>query len=240
MKVNGNITIVEGGVVHNLTLPSSPTFPENGSRGELFSLAGHADPTTWPDGFYHHDGTTWKHVPNLTKVQELIAAALGGVAARFRPVLNVSTLVGAQGIGSYWAMPNVVVLSITGTLTTIPLNLFYYDPADYPAGTKFRITAAYSQNNSPTATIDFTIGLRKVGKPSTTGGTGTQMIYLADASDVANVVQAGGIGSKAMGRIVSAEFEMPNVAGHYGFVITLSNTNSNAGTHWDLTLQAKL
>lgn len=239
MKVNGSITIVEGGVVHNLTLPSSAVFPANGNRGELFSIAANSDPATWPDGLYFHDGTVWRNIPNLAEVKTLINNALGGGAgtAYFRPMLRVSTLIGALGIGTYWAVPNAGALIVTTPLTS-PLNLIYLDPADFPTGTKLRLRASYSQNNTASAAIDFTVGLRKVGKPSTTGGSSQQMIYQADATDVASVVVSGGIASKAMGRVSTAEFDIP-VAGFYTFVITLSNSNNGSGTHWDLVLQAK-
>ena len=236
MKVNGDLVIVEGGVVKNLTLPSDSTFPSNGSRGELFSVHGHADSTTYPDGLYHHNGTAWDNIASLDQVKALIAS--GGATPRFRPHMRLSTIVTSQGIGTYWALPNLTVVAIASALGTTPLNMVYLDPADFPSGTKLRISATYSQNNTATAAIDFTIGLRKVGKPATSGGTGTSMLYQADASDVASVTQAGGIAGKAMGRIVSSEFDVP-AAGFYTFVVTLSNSNGSSATHWDLVLQSK-
>lgn len=235
MKVNGDLVIVEGGKVVNLTLPDGTTFPANGNLGELFSLHGHSDQTTNPDGLYHHNGTAWKNIATLDQVKALVGG--GGSTPYFRPMLRVATLIGALGIGTYWAVPNIAALAVTGTLTST-LNLIYLDPADFPAGTKLRMSATYSQNNTASAAIDFTVGLRKVGKPSTTGGTGQQMIYQADASDVNSVTLTGGIASKAMGRMVSTEFDIP-AAGFYTFVITLSNSNNGSGTHWDMVLQAK-
>jgi len=237
MKVNGDLVIVEGGKIVNLTLPDGSTFPGNGNIGELFSLHGHADQTNFPDGLYHNTGAAWKNIATLDQVKSLING--GGSTAVFRPILRISTIVGAQGLGKYWAIPNLTVADMSSALTTVPLNLIYLDPADFPVGAKLRISATYSQNNNGTVNADFTIGLRKVNKPSaTTGGNGTQMIYAAESTDTASVTISGGIGSKAFGRLQSAEFDIP-VAGFYTFAISLANTNTNAATHWDLVLQAK-
>jgi len=241
MKVNGDLVIVEGGVIKNLTLPSDSVFPANGNRGELFSVHGHTDATNYPDGLYHHDGTAWRNIAPLAKVKALIeAAGLGAsVVTQWRTLYKVATGISSQAAGTFWFVPDIGPIAVASAFSTTVMSSFWYDPADYPAGTKFRLNLIYNQNSVASNPIDFTLGLRKVLRPAGSGGTTTQLIYAADTADVSSIVVNGPIPIKTQAHLLSAEFTMPTEAGQYCFVITLSGANVTSATHYDLSLQAK-
>jgi len=237
MDVHG-LDIVEGGVIENLTVDSGATLPANGARGELFVSVGNADQDLHPDGLHFHDGAAWDNLPTVAQVESLINDALGaGSEKYFQTVFNIRTLVGANGLGNYWAVSDSAVLAVSGAFNAIVMSSFWYDPADYPLGTKFRLSVTANQSNTASSMI-VDVGLCKVLRPSTTGGATTQMIYTPDTPDVAAVVVPALL-SKTQTNYYTEEFTMPSEAGQYCFHLNLRNTNGNAGTHYEMRLQAK-
>ena len=243
MKVNGNLILVEGGVVENLTLPSGADFPANGSLGELFILSA-TELENMADGFYHHDGIAWRNLPTLAEVVALVNSieVVEGQEpfTAFRPLLNARTMV-QQSIaaGDYWVNDGLS-LSVVGVGIGVgALPLFYYDPADYPVGTKFRLSVNINQNNAAGSGANtLTVGTCKVARPAGSGGSTNVVIYTPDGVDVMSV-SLNAIPAKASYNSVSAEVSMPAEAGFYAFRINNSATSNASATHLDITLQAK-
>ena len=74
MKINGNLTVSEGGKIVNLTLPSGNAFPENENEAELFVLT--ADIQGYQRGMYAYDGTLskWRLKADMDTVVALLEA----------------------------------------------------------------------------------------------------------------------------------------------------------------------
>lgn len=234
MHVNGNITLGEGGKINNLTLPHGTSFPANGNLGEKFFLSTGIDADT-PKGEYEHDGTAWKHIPTLAEIKSLLATQ----AQSFRTVAracvshNVTTATGTP------LFTNHAVIKIASAFPADrPLPVIWIDPADYPADTKLRIHVHLSQNETQ-AGFGITLGLRKVTRPASGGGTAA-VLYTLDATILGQVVIAGPQAVRAEKEGVSAEFNMPSTAGLYAFAYTTSSPGAaGACTQMTATLQAK-
>jgi hypothetical protein len=242
MKVNGNLILVEGGVIENLTLPSGGTFPANSNLGELYTLS-ESELEGMADGFYHHDGTAWQNLPTLVEVTALVDAIVVGPSEpfiSFKPVFNTRTMITSSlAAGSYWALESVAMVATTVGVGTPVLPLFYYDPADYAVGTKFRLAVNINQNETAgSASNNISVGVCEVLRPASGGGGTNVVIYEAAPADKANV-QFTALASRATLNMVSTEIEMPVTAGFYAFRVTMSAANSASATHLDITLQAE-
>lgn len=85
MKVNGNISVMEGGKIINLTLPSGTAFPANENEAELFILT--ADITDYKRGMYAYDGTLkkWRLKADMDSVLALLNAHVDNADVHVSP-----------------------------------------------------------------------------------------------------------------------------------------------------------
>lgn len=229
MKI-GKLVFAEGGVFENITLLPSVDFPSNGNVGQLHSQNGK---------FCHHDGTDWQVIPTKESVQELITLKLSnGKLPAFRTLLNVRTWINGRGGGNFWPQNNVVVTSVTAGVGVSNLPVFWYDPADYPAGTKFRVAVNVAVNAANTSsTTIVTVGFCKVLRPTGSAGGSNLVIYTPD-TDVMSIDFLS-IPARTLENFRTDEFTMPAEAGLYAFRIQLSNSNNSSTAHYDMNLQAK-
>jgi len=229
MKI-GKLAFAEGGVFQNITLKPDTVFPENGNVGQLHSRNG---------GFCHHDGTDWQVIPTKETVEELIALKLSnGKIPAFKNLLNARAWINGRGGGNFWPQNNVAVTAVTVGVGVSNLPVFWYDPADYPAGTKFRVAVNVAVNAANTSsTTIVTVGFCKVLRPADLGGGANLVIYTPD-TDVVNM-EFLSIPARTLENFRTAEFTMPAEAGLYAFRIQLSTSNNSSTAHYDMNLQAK-
>lgn len=85
MKVNGNLTVAEGGKIVNLTLPSGTAFPANENEGEMFVLT--ADINGYNRGLYAYDGTLlkWRLKADMDSVLTLLNAHVNNADVHVNP-----------------------------------------------------------------------------------------------------------------------------------------------------------
>lgn len=237
MKINGDLIFTDGEGIQNLTLASSPNFPETTTLGEVYSLYGSQ---SLPAGFYQHDGTDWINIPSIEAIHELIAIRLnGGSLPAFKTLFNVRLMVNALAGGTYWALNGITPILTTTGIGTGNLPVFWYDPAEYSVGTKFRLSLNAAVNNTATSdTVTATIGLCKVLRPDGSGGGSNLVIYTPETPAVMSHDFIS-LAAKALFNIRTEEFLMPVEAGLYAFYVNLSGTMNTSTTHYDLSLQAK-
>jgi hypothetical protein len=230
MEIN-KLALTEGGVFTNLTLAPNPTFPENGNLGQLTSIDGK---------FYHHDASMWRNIPSKQDVLDLINDRLtNGKFISFKTLLNSRVWINGRGGGNFWAQNGFALTAVTVGVGVNTLPMLYYDPADYPVGTKFRVsinTSVNAANTSPTTVV--TIGFCKVLRPASAGGAGNLVIYTPESPDVVNM-EFLSLPARSMQNHVTEEFFMPNEPGLYAFRIQLSTSNNSSTCHYDINLQAK-
>lgn len=234
MNVNGNITLSEGGVVTNLTLPSGTAFPANGNLAEKFTLTEALD-ADHPAGEYTHDGTTWQNLPTLAEVKTLLTS----VPVSFHYISKVLVSVPALSADSYWFNNAQATAISAGLPSATPLTATYLDPADFPAGAKLRLSLTANVNAVGTAS-SFVISMRKVTRPGSLGGTTDQVIYTADSTALGSIsVPSADLVAQANLHYYSSEFDVPT-AGNYAVVLVqTTDMTTDSCIQFSATLQAK-
>lgn len=238
MKINGNLVIAEGGIVKNLTLPSGTDFPANANLAEKFTLTADID-VDHPAGEYHHDGVAWQNLPTLSELQALIAEG-GSASTYFKLIFTALTSQPTVAAGTYW-FDSAQAISVTAGLpSTAPLTNMRIDPADYPTGSKLRISVCANVNAASTA-ASFVVSLRKVNRPASNGGAADQVVYSMDTTALGSVsIPSASLVAQASLHYYSAEFDMPESAGSYAFVfVQTGSMSSNSCIQFIATLQAK-
>jgi hypothetical protein len=242
MKVNGNITLSEGGVVNNLTLPRGTAFPANANVGEKFRLTTAIDANT-PAGEYSHDGTSWHNQPTLEEVKTLVSNA-GGAVAYYRIIGEARTGFGTQAAGHYIftnAGANALTAGtgIVNFSASITVPFLWIDPADYPVGTKFRLRAQIYSNIATVS--DFVISLRKVTRTAASQSNGSSLSFTVDLTNqIGPVSFTGGQASGVIRTGVSADFTMLATADLYCLAFVQTNTmTANSACLIEAQIQAK-
>lgn len=237
MKINGDLVFPDGGGIQNLTIASSPDLPETTTLGEVHSLYG---APTLPDGFYQHNGNAWNNIPTLDDIHDLIDAHVNNASfPSFKTFLNVRMMVNNLAGGTYWALNGIAPVLTTAGVGSGVLPVFWYDPAIFPVGAKFRLSINAAVNNAATSgTVTATLGLCKVLRPAGSGGVSGAVIYTPDSP--ATISQGFiSLPARSFFNTRTAEFEMPAEAGLYAFYLNLSGTMNASTTHFDISLQAK-
>lgn len=237
MRVNGNIDLVEGCAIVNLSLPTGTEFPANPSLGEQFYLTVDIS-TEQPKGEYWYDGNSWEHKPTLAYVKAQLAT---GQAPSFKTIARACVAHNITTSGGVNLLTNRgVTKTTTGQGVTIPLPAVWLDRDDFPEGTKLRFRAHLSQNETA-ASVGFVLSLRKVTRPGAGGGGGAGIvIYATDSTSIASVTFNSSQGARAEKNVVTAEFDVPNITGLYAFYYTQSApTPSGSVSVITATLQAK-
>jgi len=220
MKVS-NMTLSEGSVINNITLPSGPVFPANPNMGEKFALT--ALFGTFTAGEYHHTGATWERLAATNEVQAAISAAISAIPTTYKAIGAVQAGVSAISAGTYWLNNVQPLVTATGLPVTSPLPIFYLDPAAYPVGATLRLNLNVNVNAIATAST-ITISLRKVTRPVSLGGGAGLVIYNADATALAPIViPSASLKVSASLHYYSADIAIP-AAGMYALVMVLTPT----------------
>jgi len=227
MDVYGNITLSEGGVINNLTLPNGTAFPANGNLGQKFYLTEPIDGNT-PKGEYSHNGTTWVHKPTRAQIKQMLADKAAPKSYKTIGVCNVSHNLGPAGNSVF--TNRAVVRIANGMPVDKPLPGIWIDPADYPAGTKLKIHIHLSVNNMASSTA-WPLSMRKVTRPASSGGAAALVTYTLDATLLGTVVFTSPHAALAEKDVESAEFDMPSTAGLYAFAYTQSAPNAAGSVH---------
>lgn len=238
MKINGDLIFTDGEHIQNLTLASSPNFPDSPSLGEVYSLYG---AQSLPPGFYQHNGTDWVNIPSIEAIHALIAIHLnGGNSPTFKTLFNVRMMVNALVGGTYWALNGITPTLTTTGIGVGNLPVFWYDPAIFPVGMKFRLSISAAVNNTATSdTVTATIGMCKVLRPEDSGGGANLVIYTPETPAIVSHDFIS-LPVKALLNVRTEEFLMPSEAGLYAFYLNLSDTMNASTTHYDISLQAKV
>lgn len=237
MHINGNITLSEGGVIQNLTLPSGAAFPANANLAEKFTLTEAID-ADHPAGEYHYDGTAWQNLPTLAEVKTLISDI--EVTPTFKMVGRGLTSLPALSADSYWFDSAQAVAVSAGVPSASPLTSIHIDPADYPTGAKLRLCINANVNNTGTAS-SFVVSMRKVNRPGSSGGAADQVIYTPDSTALGSIsIPSADLVALASLHYYSAEFDMPSTAGTYAFLLEqTTNMTTDSCIQFIATVQAK-
>lgn len=232
----GNLTLAEGAVITNLTLPNGAAFPANPNLGEKYTLSSAID-ANHPAGEYHYDGTAWQNLPTAAEVAALIASST--LVPSFKFVARALVSQPAVSADSFWFNGGQAISSSAGIPSAAPLTSIYIDPANYPAGTKLRLGLNANVNNVGTAS-SFAVSLRKVNRPASGGGA-DQVIFTPDSTALGSIsVPNTDLVANASTHYYSSEFDMPSTAGMYAFLLVqTTNMTTDSCIQFIATLQAK-